>query len=52
MYIAEIAPARYRGRLVGFFQFDIVFGILLAYFSNYLVGIATSVTPNGAGNSA
>ena len=28
---AEIAPARWRGRLVGFFQFNIVFGILLAY---------------------
>ncbi|MGC8760131.1 MAG: sugar porter family MFS transporter [Bryobacteraceae bacterium] len=40
MYIAEIAPARWRGRLVGFFQFNIVFGILLAYFSNYLVGLA------------
>jgi sugar porter (SP) family MFS transporter len=38
MYIAEIAPARWRGRLVGFFQFNIVFGILMAYFSNYLVG--------------
>jgi MFS transporter, SP family, arabinose:H+ symporter len=38
MYIAEIAPAEKRGRLVGFFQFNIVFGILLAYFSNYMVG--------------
>ncbi len=38
MYIAEIAPAAKRGRLVGFFQFNIVFGILLAYFSNYMVG--------------
>src|SRR5215467_15172355 len=38
MYIAEIAPARLRGRLVGFFQFNVVFGILLAYFSNYLIG--------------
>src|SRR5277367_6191788 len=38
MYIAEIAPARWRGRLVGFFQFNVVAGILLAYFSNYLVG--------------
>jgi MFS transporter, SP family, arabinose:H+ symporter len=38
MYIAEIAPAKWRGRLVGFFQFSIVFGILLAYFSNYLLG--------------
>ena len=40
MYIAEIAPARLRGRLVGLFQFNIVAGILLAYFSNYLIGQA------------
>jgi sugar porter (SP) family MFS transporter len=40
MYIAEIAPARYRGRLVGLFQFNIVFGILVAYLSNYLLGQA------------
>jgi sugar porter (SP) family MFS transporter len=39
MYIAEIAPADKRGRLVGLFQFNIVFGILVAYFSNYLVGL-------------
>jgi sugar porter (SP) family MFS transporter len=39
MYIAEIAPAKWRGRLVGFFQFNVVFGILLAYFSNYLIGL-------------
>jgi len=38
MYIAEVAPAIWRGRLVGMFQFNIVFGILLAYLSNYLVG--------------
>jgi SP family arabinose:H+ symporter-like MFS transporter len=38
MYIAEIAPAAKRGRLVGMFQFNIVAGILLAYFSNYLIG--------------
>ena len=38
MYIAEIAPARWRGWLVGLFQFNVVFGILLAYFSNYIVG--------------
>jgi sugar porter (SP) family MFS transporter len=40
MYIAEIAPAKLRGRLVGLFQFNVVFGILLAYFSNYLIGLA------------
>ena len=39
MYIAEIAPAKWRGRLVGFFQFNVVLGILLAYFSNYLLGL-------------
>ena len=39
MYIAEIAPARLRGRFVGIFQFNIVFGILLAYFSNYMIGL-------------
>jgi SP family arabinose:H+ symporter-like MFS transporter len=39
MYIAEISPARLRGRLVGFFQFNVVFGILLAYFSNYAIGL-------------
>ena len=39
MYIAEIAPAKWRGRLVGLFQFNVVFGILLAYFSNYVIGL-------------
>jgi sugar porter (SP) family MFS transporter len=38
MYIAEIAPAQRRGRLVGMFQFNVVLGILLAYLSNSLVG--------------
>jgi sugar porter (SP) family MFS transporter len=40
MYIAEVSPAKWRGRLVGFFQFNIVSGILLAYLSNYLLGTA------------
>jgi len=40
MYIAEISPAKWRGRLVGFFQINVVAGILLAYFSNYLIGTA------------
>jgi sugar porter (SP) family MFS transporter len=39
MYIAEVAPAKWRGRLVGLFQFNVVFGILVAYFSNYMVGL-------------
>ena len=37
LFIAEIAPARLRGRLVGFFQFNIVFGILIAFLSNALL---------------
>jgi sugar porter (SP) family MFS transporter len=37
MYIAEISPAAYRGRLVAIMQFNIVFGILLAFFSNYVI---------------
>ena len=39
VYIAELAPARIRGRLVGMFQINIVVGILLAYASNYLIGL-------------
>ena len=38
MYIAEIAPAYWRGRMVALFQLNIVFGIVVAYLSNYLVG--------------
>jgi MFS transporter, SP family, arabinose:H+ symporter len=38
LYIAEIAPAKYRGRLAGMFQFNIVFGILVAFLSNALLG--------------
>ena len=37
MYIAEIAPAQWRGRLVGSFQVNIVIGILLAYMSNAII---------------
>ena len=36
-YISEIAPARSRGRLVGLYQASLVFGILLAFISNYLL---------------
>jgi SP family arabinose:H+ symporter-like MFS transporter len=42
MYIAEISPARFRGRMVGFFQFNVVVGILFAYFSNYLISLTKS----------
>ena len=37
MYISEIAPAEHRGRLAGMFQFNIVFGILVAFLSNALL---------------
>ena len=37
VYIAELAPAKWRGRMVGLFQFNIVLGILLAYLSNFLL---------------
>jgi SP family xylose:H+ symportor-like MFS transporter len=37
MYIAEISPSKFRGRLVAVAQLNIVFGILLAYLSNYLI---------------
>ncbi|MEO6953888.1 MAG: sugar porter family MFS transporter [Polyangia bacterium] len=37
LYISEIAAAKSRGRLVGLFQFNIVFGIIVAYLSNYVI---------------
>jgi sugar porter (SP) family MFS transporter len=37
LYISEIAPPKYRGRLAGMFQFNIVFGILIAFASNALL---------------
>ena len=40
VYIAELAPPKLRGRLVGTFQINIVIGILLAYLSNFLIGLA------------
>ncbi len=39
MYIAEISPPQLRGRLVAITQFNIVFGILAAYLSNYSVAL-------------
>jgi sugar porter (SP) family MFS transporter len=39
LYIAEISPPERRGRLAGMFQFNIVFGILVAFLSNYLIGL-------------
>jgi sugar porter (SP) family MFS transporter len=40
VYIAELAPALWRGRLVGMFQLNVVLGVLLGYTSNYLVRLA------------
>jgi len=37
LYISEISPAKFRGRLAGMFQFNIVFGILVAFASNALL---------------
>lgn len=37
VYIAELAPAKWRGRLVAAFQLNVVFGIMVAYTSNYLI---------------
>ena len=37
LYISEISPPAYRGRLAGMFQFNIVFGIIIAFLSNYLL---------------
>jgi MFS transporter, SP family, arabinose:H+ symporter len=37
VYIAELAPAKLRGRMVGLFQINVVVGILLAYLSNYVI---------------
>jgi MFS transporter, SP family, arabinose:H+ symporter len=38
LYLAEISPARWRGRLVAFFQLNIVIGVLLAFVSNFGIG--------------
>ena len=44
LYISEIAPAAYRGRLTGMFQFNIVFGVVIAFMSNAVIaGIAGDV---------
>jgi SP family xylose:H+ symportor-like MFS transporter len=42
IYTAEVAPPRYRGRLVGLVQFNIVLGILLAYLSNFILASTLS----------
>lgn len=38
IYLSEITPAHSRGKLTALYQFNIVFGILVAFFSNYLIG--------------
>ena len=38
VYITEISPKNNRGKLTGLFQFNIVFGILIAYFANWIIG--------------
>ena len=38
VYLTEIAPPKWRGAMVGMFQFNIVVGILVAYLCNYLIG--------------
>lgn len=38
IYISEISPSEKRGRLVALFQFNVVFGIVISYLSNYLIG--------------
>ena len=37
LYLVEVSPGKYRGRLVAMNQFNIVFGILISYVSNYLI---------------
>lgn len=37
-YISEISPANDRGKLVALYQFNIVFGILIAFLTNFLIG--------------
>lgn len=37
MFISEVSPARIRGRMTALFQFNVIFGILIAYISNYLL---------------
>ncbi len=48
MYIAEIAPAEMRGRLVGWQQFNVCFGICLAYISNYVVALCPLIADDPA----
>ena len=47
LYTAEISPAKKRGLLVAFVQFNIVFGILVAFFTNYLITLIHSESMAG-----
>lgn len=40
IYISEISPPEKRGQLVGMFQFNVVFGIVVSYLSNYIIGLS------------
>lgn len=42
IYISEITPPEKRGRMVAMYQFQIVFGILAAFLSNYFIGLTNS----------
>ena len=49
MYISELAPPKWRGRLVAFYQLSIVLGILLAYLSNWLIVLYAQAHPGAFG---
>jgi MFS transporter, SP family, arabinose:H+ symporter len=46
LYISEISPPKNRGLLTGMFQFNIVFGILVAFLSNYIIAKGLNVGEN------
>ncbi len=48
MYIAEISPARIRGRMVSLNQFAIIFGMLVVYFVNYFIAGGSDLAWNVA----
>src|SRR5947209_17094838 len=47
MYISEIAPPKYRGRLAGMFQFNIVFGILMLFVRTALLPVVAENAGRG-----
>ncbi len=50
LYISELSPPKWRGRLVAFYQLSIVLGILLAYLSNWLIVSYAQADPSAWGN--